>query len=278
METFLLVVKLSRSFRSRLPPVPKKIAREDLKLKPYTAPVSEICGEIVMSGSDNTLQVRSFHIQEDRQFQVSAGGEDKKKKVPRIFGWGLRRFSTIVCEKIEAKGRTTYKKVSEEILSDINCLESSSQQIEFDEKNLRRRIYDAFNVLESIGIIARDKKEVWWIGFPHTKSEYVQRLQYLDLRNLASRNQKSERPATVSSGVALPFLLIKTSPLATVEIDISEDTRLVHFEFNGTPFTMHDDASVLKAMRFQAEGRPENVDQIILDGSHLMSPSLQNTT
>ncbi|XP_078169144.1 transcription factor-like protein DPB isoform X3 [Carex rostrata] len=254
-----------------------------------------------MSGSDNTLQVRSFHIQEDRQFQVSAGGEDKKKKVPRIFGWGLRRFSTIVCEKIEAKGRTTYKKVSEEILSDINCLESSSQQIEFDEKNLRRRIYDAFNVLESIGIIARDKKEVWWIGFPHTKSEYVQRLQkhrkerlsriqkkmnflkeiedqYLDLRNLASRNQKSERPATVSSGVALPFLLIKTSPLATVEIDISEDTRLVHFEFNGTPFTMHDDASVLKAMRFQAEGRPENVDQIILDGSHLMSPSLQNTT
>ncbi|KAJ1688297.1 hypothetical protein LUZ63_019687 [Rhynchospora breviuscula] len=261
---------------------------------------SEVCGEAVVPPNDSAPQISSFPIQEDHQFQVSEGGADKKKKVQRIFGWGLRRFSTLVCEKVEAKGRTSYNEVADEILSDIKHLGSGSQQIEFDEKNLRRRIYDAFNVLDSIGVIARDKKEVWWLGFPHAKSEYVQRLQkhrkellsrmqkkvnflqeiedqYLDLRNLALRNQKSGLTG-VSSGVALPFLLIKMSPMATVEADISDDSRLVHFEFNGTPFTMHDDASVLKAMRFKAEGRTENVNQIILDGSHSGPPLMNEAT
>lgn len=34
---------------------------------------SEGCGEAGLPGSDNTLQVRGFHIQEACQFQVSEG-------------------------------------------------------------------------------------------------------------------------------------------------------------------------------------------------------------
>jgi len=36
----------------------------------------------------------------------------------------------------------------------------------YDEKNIRRRVYDALNVLMAMGIISKDKKEITWIGLP----------------------------------------------------------------------------------------------------------------
>ncbi|KAJ3670640.1 hypothetical protein LUZ60_008066 [Juncus effusus] len=239
---------------------------------------------------ENLLQLNNFHFHEDSNFHISDNGEEKKKKAARIIGWGLRRFTTIVCEKVKAKGTTTEEEVAGEIVADIKNTQNENPQIEFDAKNIRRRIYDAFNVLCSIGIIYRGKKEVQWLGFD-TKLEQLQNLkdqrkdvldriqkkttflqeiqnQYLDLNNLILRNKKLEESVSLTSRIALPFLLVKTSPKATLEIEISEDTRLVHFDFNGTPFTLHDDHSVLKAMRFEREGRAENVNEIILDGSN----------
>jgi hypothetical protein len=36
-----------------------------------------------------------------------------------------------------------------------------------------------------------------------------------------------------------------------VEVEISEDMQVVHFDFNSTPFELHDDAYVLKALSLQ---------------------------
>jgi hypothetical protein len=35
-----------------------------------------------------------------------------------------------------------------------------------DEKNIRRRVYDALNVLEAIGMISKVKKAIQWLGWP----------------------------------------------------------------------------------------------------------------
>lgn len=35
-----------------------------------------------------------------------------------------------------------------------------------DEKNIRRRVYDALNVLMALNIISKDKKEIKWRGLP----------------------------------------------------------------------------------------------------------------
>ena len=35
-----------------------------------------------------------------------------------------------------------------------------------DEKNLRRRTYDALNVLAAIGVISKHKKDIQWVGWP----------------------------------------------------------------------------------------------------------------
>ena len=47
----------------------------------------------------------------------------------------------------------------------------------FDEKNIRRRVYDALNVLMAMEIISRDKKEIRWNGMPSTTLEELAALK-----------------------------------------------------------------------------------------------------
>ncbi|KAG8088531.1 hypothetical protein GUJ93_ZPchr0010g10309 [Zizania palustris] len=74
------------------------------------------------------------------------------------------------------------------------------------------------------------------------------------LQNLAERNEQLYGSGNApSGGVALPFILVQTRPHATVEVEISEDMQLVHFDFNSTPFELHDDSFVLKALGFSGK-------------------------
>ncbi|KAK1652885.1 hypothetical protein QYE76_070690 [Lolium multiflorum] len=203
-------------------------------------------------------------------------------------GRGLRQFSMKVCEKVESKGRTTYNEVADELVAEFsdpnNNIEApdpdnpNAQQ--YDEKNIRRRVYDALNVLMAMEIISKDKKEIQWKGLPRTsvndieelqtelvglkgriekKSAYLQELQdqYLGMQNLVLRNEELYGSGTTpSGGVALPFILIQTRPHAMVEVEISEDMELVHFDFNSTPFELHDDSYVIKALN--SSGKEQN--------------------
>lgn len=39
-------------------------------------------------------------------------------------------------------------------------------ECQYDEKNIRRRVYDALNVLMAMEIISKEKKEIRWKGLP----------------------------------------------------------------------------------------------------------------
>ena len=47
----------------------------------------------------------------------------------------------------------------------------------YDQKNVRRRVYDALNVLMAINIIMKDKKEIKWIGLPTNSAQELQNLE-----------------------------------------------------------------------------------------------------
>ncbi|KAE8690032.1 Transcription factor-like protein DPB [Hibiscus syriacus] len=239
--------------------------------------------------SDNTF-LRMNHLdihRDDAGSQGAVGGKKKKRGQCALggdkSGRGLRQFSMKVCEKVESKGRTTYNEVADELVAEFadpgNGVDSPDQQ-QYDEKNIRRRVYDALNVLMAMDIISKEKKEIQWKGLPCTsvgdieelKSErlglrnridkkvaYLHELeeQFVGLQNLIQRNEQLYSPGNASSGgVALPFILVQTCPHATVEVEMSEDMQLVHFDFNSTPFELHDDNYVLKAMKFC--DRPQN--------------------
>lgn len=50
-------------------------------------------------------------------------------------------------------------------------------QQQYDEKNIRRRVYDALNVLMAMDIISKDKKEIQWKGLPRTSVNDIEELK-----------------------------------------------------------------------------------------------------
>ncbi|KAK4519706.1 uncharacterized protein ATC70_009946 [Mucor velutinosus] len=163
---------------------------------------------------------------------------------------GLRHFSKQVCDKVAKKGVTTYNEVADELAFDIqqqNALVDGQPKQTYDQKNIRRRVYDALNVLMAMNIITKDKKVIKWLGIPECykqptekdgqdnadllsqiKAEELRQHQLLEslqvlrgtinsklekhvhIRNLVSRNQ-SQPPSTTSQKIELPFFMICSS-------------------------------------------------------------------
>ncbi|XP_057815404.1 transcription factor-like protein DPB isoform X1 [Cryptomeria japonica] len=261
-------------------------------------------------GPSNALvRQRHLDVQGEDFESPDTVGTRKKKRGPRAIGGekggrGLRQFSMKVCEKVESKGRTTYNEVADELVAEFanpNSALVSPDQQQYDEKNIRRRVYDALNVLMAMDIISKDKKEIQWKGLPSTspndleqlkadrldvrsridkKMAYLQELeeQIIGLQNLVQRNEHLHVSGNTSSGeMYLPFILVQTRPHATVEVEISEDMQLVHFDFNSTPFEVHDDAYVLKAMGFSQKPSNDGVDFVSHDGYPNVTAFGENT-
>lgn len=87
------------------------------------------------------------------------GPADKRKSHK-----GLKSLSIIVRDIVIEKRLTTYKEVAEIILRDTIREEqmNSSHKIEIlkEEQNIKRRVYDALNVLISAGVLVKDGKKV----------------------------------------------------------------------------------------------------------------------
>ncbi|CAN4118394.1 unnamed protein product [Withania somnifera] len=218
------------------------------------SPSSRSEAAMATPASDSTfLRLNNLDIHADDA--GSQGTAGKKKRAQRATGGDKS-----VCEKVESKGRTTYNEVADELVAEFSDATSSlacPDQKQYDEKNIRRRVYDALNVLMAMDIISKDKKEIQWKGLPRTDANDIEELKYVGLQNLIKRNEQLYGSGNApSGGVVLPFILVQTRPHATVEVEISEDMQLVHFDFNSTPFELHDDNSVLKAMKFC--GRPND--------------------
>ncbi|KAI7851119.1 E2F/DP family winged-helix DNA-binding domain-containing protein [Circinella umbellata] len=86
---------------------------------------------------------------------------------------GLRHFSKLVSDKVAERGVTTYNQVADELATEIR----DGRKQGYDQKNIRRRVYDALNVLMAMDIIAKDKKEIRWLGIPHNLQQPITQQQ-----------------------------------------------------------------------------------------------------
>lgn len=113
---------------------------------------------------------------ESRRNSALLSQQTASSTVAKNYDKGLRHFSSRVCAKVEEKGSTTYNEVADELVKEIalekgsaSLTQSSSQKkmtTSSDHKNIRRRVYDALNVLMAIDVIVKDKKEIRWLGIP----------------------------------------------------------------------------------------------------------------
>lgn len=63
---------------------------------------------------------------------------------------------------MEEKGSTSYNEVADELVKELAMERElgTGKETQYDDKNIRRRVYDALNVLMAIDIISKDRKEI----------------------------------------------------------------------------------------------------------------------
>lgn len=182
---------------------------------------------------------------------------------------GLRHFSMKVCRKVEEKGKTTYNEVADELVREVLAERGDGEpRGKYDEKNIRRRVYDALNVLMAMDIISKEKKEISWRGLPtnahhdldmlqregHYRQQEVERkreslrellVQQVCFRNLVEHNRKGETKA--DEKIPLPFIVVNTHSSALIQCEMSPDRTDVMFDFS-MPFEINDDNTILKRL------------------------------
>lgn len=199
-----------------------------------------------------------------RKTKSSPGTTSGEPKTNR----GLRHFSMMVCKKVEEKGTTTYNEVADELVRKvIEERRKEDPDGKFDEKNIRRRVYDALNVLMAMDIISKEKKEITWKGLPRgthrdidsldqeiefrrgqvsRKREALRELlvQQVCFRNLVLHNRQR---GPSDEKIPLPFIVVNTNSAAVIQCDMSRDRTDVMFDFS-MPFEINDDNTILKKM------------------------------
>uniref|UniRef100_A0A3B1IJK4 Transcription factor n=1 Tax=Astyanax mexicanus TaxID=7994 RepID=A0A3B1IJK4_ASTMX len=218
--------------------------------------------------------IDSYYSDRDGLCSSDSSSSKRMKKTDKN-GKGLRHFSMKVCEKVQKKGTTSYNEVADELVAEFahaNLMHTNSQV--YDQKNIRRRVYDALNVLMAMNIISKEKKEIRWIGLPTNSAQEFRNLelekqkrlerirqkrsqleelilQQIAFKNLVRRNQANEAssksPPPPGSVIQLPFIILNTDVRTVIDCSISSDKCEYLFNFDNM-FEIHDDIEVLKRM------------------------------
>ncbi|XP_071838287.1 transcription factor Dp-1-like isoform X2 [Apostichopus japonicus] len=247
--------------------------------------ISTVTPQHILTQSVNTPQSTSSdwgsatkRRGEPTELDFGNGGTGKRKRREKE-GKGLRHFSMKVCEKVQAKQVTSYNEVADELVREFTAPHqqspiSPSEQSQYDQKNIRRRVYDALNVLMAMNIISKEKKEIRWIGLPTNSRQECEKLerekkvrlerikqkrsqlhelilQQIAFKNLVARNKALEAEGsgapTSNSAIHLPYIIVNTSKKTVIDCSISNDKFEYLFNFDNT-FEIHDDIEVLKRM------------------------------
>lgn len=258
--------------------LPKTIGQSNISITPQM-----VIGTPQRPTGPNTVLVGSPHtptahlLSQNQAADSSPWSASKRNKKGEKNGKGLRHFSMKVCEKVQNKGTTSYNEVADELVAEFSNPDnhiSPNESQAYDQKNIRRRVYDALNVLMAMNIISKEKKEIKWIGLPTNSAQECQNLeverqrrlerikqkqsqlqelilQQIAFKNLVQRNRQNEQQATRSppanSVIHLPFIIVNTSKKTVIDCSISNDKFEYLFNFDNT-FEIHDDIEVLKRM------------------------------
>ncbi|KAF8926045.1 Transcription factor Dp-2, partial [Dissophora ornata] len=84
--------------------------------------------------------------------------------VQSLAGRGLRIYAQRVCERVQARGLTTYIELVKELSPTPPGEIAANAPEDKKQENIRRRVYDALNVLEALEIISFDNKDIMWVG------------------------------------------------------------------------------------------------------------------
>lgn len=213
-----------------------------------------------------------------QQPKSDSGDEDDDEEASdsgkRKFNKGLKLLSVIVQDIVAKKQSTTYKEVANIILDDSiksgNLPTSSKIELAKEEQNIKRRVYDALNVLISAGILLKEGKKVRkndvnkkikisskLMTIKSLKSTLQQKKTNLELmkknldrtsheleclKRLIARNKKEPS----QKYIAFPFFVVKPSPLENTDLKIQKQVDCQKFAlYSNHEFNIYGDMEVV---------------------------------
>lgn len=184
----------------------------------------------------------------------------------------LRHVSVKICEKVQS-GNTTYNDVADDLIRQLKEEEElTGCEKRCDDKNVRRRVYDALNVLMAVDVIAKENnKDIRWKGIPDESQETCRRFvaerdhrkkkikekqeamieqlrNQVSYRNLVIYNQRRENVSELNvEKIPVPFITLNAHPYTEIHCDASRDLSQLMIDVNA-PFAVHDDNTILRCM------------------------------
>ena len=180
-------------------------------------------------------------------------------------------MSVVICQKVKECGTTTCSEVADELLHMIKLEQAERGDTKTcEDKNIRRRLYDALNVLEAVNVIEKGNKDITWKGMPEDElieherlaAELAKRMkkirqkddelrerlvQYVAHQNLVRYNKRRALQVLAANKIYSPFVIMNAHPYAEVRCDATPDFCHMMLEVNA-PFALHDDNSILRHM------------------------------
>lgn len=175
---------------------------------------------------------------------------------------GLRHLTSLVKQLVSDHQPTSYKEVAVRLMQDL--VQSKGSERVREEKNVRRRVYDAINVLIAAGVLDKDGKSVIWKEkwdavevedrrkeveasrevMKAKRAELSEILnKYVAIQHLVHRNKKA---MSSSQRVNFPFLMVASSdsPDNSMSIRANPNGSSIHLKL-ARHFSMFGDMDVL---------------------------------
>src|SRR3989338_7573222 len=210
----------------------------------------------------NAMTGRKTPLSSPASFLGSSLAKSPKKSKAR-----LQELAQEILARVKEKRTTTFPEVANHLIAERNTGKKGLTDGKI--KSIRRRVYDALNVLLATGVIAKEKKHIRWVGFPdgteskeearllQEKTELLETIKQSqseldEIRNqikiyhtLITRNELIDPhdPSIQSSLLFLPFLTL-TIPQQEIGISIDDDYTQYWLDVP-FHFEIRDDSAVL---------------------------------
>ena len=217
-----------------------------------------------VSQNSEISESSSYQNEEESQKNLNTKVKSHTQNT-RNTAFGLKEISKRVMEIIKQSGQTTYRKISDQIVNELN---DKSMK---DEKNIRRRIYDSLNVMKSMKLFNKDKdtKTIMWDynkeldPLDENKSESIEnikenkinsndiaslkkeikekekklellRKELIGLKNVLERNATENKKVNEEQKLYFPFIVIEfpTNKDPRIKVALNENQTKAHFGFD----------------------------------------------
>lgn len=199
---------------------------------------------------------------------------------------GLKNLSVRVQHIVCQRQHTSYKQVADDLIKELEV--SLEYDNEKEEKNIRRRVYDALNVLVAADVVKKSGKTISWNHVSpdrsstdetsnyHIKSEqrhriFTKRQMLKDLHNkslaLQALIHRNKCTQIDTEAIPFPFIIAATcdSPSNSVNVDINPTNTEVCIKFVHE-ITLFGDLDILLKMDLHKQNVslvPEELNELI---------------